>query len=576
MPVVQMPDGRVIQFPDGMAESEINKALAGEPIAPPATSTGGALPSVPRAVGAFGANVAGGALVGTGGLGSALGLLPDWLGHPSRLAASGASPEVQQSIASRASLPTMAGNAELARRAGLFDNPLFAPQSYPEELLQAGERGLGMSLAMGRPSFGTALATTAGAIGGEAAKPLGPVGEVAAGLVAGTGASGIVGLLNRWRTSPQAVARIAGELGPGVDNLQQAGTYAQQRAWQWMKNEMEPRISQAWERVDGQGGLIDPAATAVPLSDFESTLQKISSRGGSYSQLLAGFPADSAARRLLDRYQNQTPAGLGISPTWGEARQIRTQLGNALKDPGIPGSTTGKDLDNLYRAITGDLDATAGAVSPEAQAAFRDANEETSRLLNFRDKTLKRFVSDTSPQVGDPKPGVAANRLLTESKQDASDLQELRHYMPDVADRLAAAHLKTSDKWGDLNSEARAALVPDEASRVILDKVAANKPASAFHQALEHIATPLKLLGGGFAGEEVGHLLSQYGHALGYAMESPELGNNLRLLGAIAPFVYGRLHNALTNPGGLVLPGLGAVAGNQLTGQATPTGGATP
>lgn len=577
---IQTPDG-VIGFPDDMTDAEIEAALAGQASGPTSTPAVAPLPAFARLPLGGAASLAGGAMASLGLPGTGYEALPNWLAHPSRMDLHGLGlPEwlatpVPESKSGVKALPTFGQMQDASNSLGLTNNPALTPQSLGEELYQKTLAGTGSALpmlAMGAGTVPTLLAGTAGGLGsalGE--KAAGPIGGVVGGVAGGLGVGGVAGLLNRFATSPTAVRNIASRLGSS-ESLEQAGGHAQARAWQWMRQEAPRQIDALWAPVDGPGGYINPATTAVPLHDFEHTLQQLSSRGGSLDTVIQGLPAGSRIQQILRNYTNTPSGALGIAPTWEDVRALRTAIGRAKLDPGIPGSPVEEDLSNLYRAATGDLRAAAHGVAPEAGEAFDNANLETTRLLNFRDSTLKKLVSADTPVPGsDPLPGKAAASLLQEGQKDSTNLTALRRYLPDVADELAAAHIRTSSKWGKLSEESRAALVPSAPDRAVLDSVAEAAPKSKLEAALSHVGTPLTSLAGGALGEEVGHLMSQYGNTFGHFMDSPEMGTNLRLAGAAAPFIYSGLHKLLTNPSALRLPFIGALAGQATGGQPSGT-----
>ncbi len=486
--------------------------------------------------------------------------------------------------------PTMGQQAEAAGGLGLqtAGTPL-APQGYGEGLFRGGIKGTGAMLPMlaaGGPVLPLLASGFLGGVGGEALgdpRVGGPAGAVVGGFMGGNVAHGGSALLDMYRTGPGAVRRTAGGIpGTGMTrSFESAGDVAKNRAWEYMANEQPRRIDALWQPVDGPGGFINPATTGVPLHDFEHTLGQIAAEGGSLSNVVQHLPSGSRMQGIANNYGNTLSGSLGIVPTWQDVRQLRTAIGDAMKDPGIPGSKAEEHLQNLYRSVTSDLRASAHGVAPEAGAAFDTANEETTRLLDFRDKVLKRFVSADTPNLAkDPASGTAVQKLLKDSELNSGDLRMLRQEMPDVANHVAASMLKSDPtRWLKLNEASQAALIPDAATRELLSEAVTHIPKGGkMAQTIASALPFVKFEVGQGAGEILGHYLSQYGHALGTQFfESPGIGNTIRLAGGAAPFVYDRLRNALVNPGSLKLPVAGAVAGG--AGNAlgvVPTPGVSP
>ena len=426
-----------------------------------------------------------------------------------------------------------------ARSAGLIDNPALAPQSAIERFAQAGATGIGAAgpmLALGGPIVPTLMAGAGGGYGAEAGRELFPgstaapmVGSLLGGLPLGNVGSaaeqGINSLLHNYNPSgvlfdeaglpmrsaaltsaspatratlgPYApVAATQQDIGNAVEQqaaklgtsrtLQQAGSALQDSARTWITNILPAKENAAWAPVDA----VIPPATSTPLNNFMSILQQQTSKGGQLNAALA--PLEShLPKTMLDALQNKTPIGLGVPPTWEEARALRSAVGDALRDPSIAKGAAEQNLRQMYAGITTDLRGVAqgiDATNPQAgaTAAFDAANLESTRLHGFAENVLGKVIQSKNPQQVGITPENAANAMLAPAKKGGTMLGQLRNELPDAADELAAAHIRMkglsdptdpaspvsgafSSQWGAMSPEAKLALVPDPSMRQILD-----------------------------------------------------------------------------------------------------------
>ncbi len=199
---VSMPDGSVAEFPDGMAESEIEKILAQQTT--PQDTGAGRLPKMAgsAAVRGFG--------TGMGMLGDVGTLFDRYAVNPLLKAAFGDNPRTQRLIESNAAdrsefgMPTSQDFVKPLTRAGIVNRPELTPGLGPnpmlERYLDAGVAGVASAvptLPLGGGVLANLVSGGAGALAGQGAEDLLPgvpgagiAASMLGGLAAGTAVSG--------------------------------------------------------------------------------------------------------------------------------------------------------------------------------------------------------------------------------------------------------------------------------------------------------------------------------------------------------------------------------------------------
>lgn len=375
MPVVQMPDGSVVEFPDDMSAADINKVLAtqsttsAKPVAlnPPTGESVSAAPQQYEGPGRLplialkGAGAGAQAAVGLPGAafqaaGNALApYMPQ--GSVADAIGSGLS-TVRQAI-----FPTVAENYA---REPAVPNGLM-PQGQAELAAYGAGSGVGGALPLAAVGpAGAALPTLAagagGGLGGELARQAAPDstlaelgGSLAGGIGAGTvggmaqrGINALTGELNPTAatlqragvpleaaamttespltrmllTRPEELGSTTGHLGNSVNavadtlgtsaTFQQAGQHLQDAARDWVSTVMPQREAAAWAPVDAA----IPPTTGTPIPQLQSALEDINSKGG-------------RAQGLVEALGTRLPARLG------------EQLDALINTPRVAGTATG-------------------------------------------------------------------------------------------------------------------------------------------------------------------------------------------------------------------------------------------
>lgn len=433
---------------------------------------------------------------------------------------------------------------------GLAGAAWAQPQSGPERYLSEGVRGaaagLPFALLPGGPIAGRAAVAAgsgaAGALTEQAARDLGApapeafgtIGGVLAGgaLAAGlrTGEAGLgqmnprarelaeAGIppssaamtsesgLTRRLLAPampreavqadigQALEGIASGLAPaGSRTLRQGGEFAQARAMDWVNNVMPAKQALAWTPVDS----LVPATTPVPLTNFISALESITSRGGKLAPLdkllrpglperlkealLGGGPGEAeflstvrpprpvgATKGVINPPlgPGQIPSGelrainapgaVGPGPaTWQDASNLQATIGDALGNPRIINDIGEANVNRLYAALSQDRrDAVASlgtrraAVGPnnprglDALTAFDEANAESIRLHKVAETLNSKVIRSATGARETIDPEKAAESLLASARRGDTTLARLRSELPEVVDELAGLHLR--------------------------------------------------------------------------------------------------------------------------------------
>lgn len=279
-----------------------------------------------------------------------------------------------------------------------------------------------------------------------------------------------------------SVSKTADSMGSSI-TAQDAGKFAQDRAREWLSKTMPAKEAAAWSPVDSA----IPKTTPVVIGAFEHSLNDIVTKGGSLAPL-EKLLRPALPERLLKALDKHTLNSLGISPTWGDVRQLRSAVGDAMTNPKVSADIGEQNLKRLYASLTDDLRATAR--NQGAGDLFDRANAESTRLHSFADGPVAKLVSGKRPDaVADPKPEDAANTFIASGtlRRGGSDLAHLNSELPDVTKELASVKIRQiagiddpklvpakataqfAKQWESMSPEARTALFRDPAVAKRLD-----------------------------------------------------------------------------------------------------------
>ena len=167
-----------------------------------------------------------------------------------------------------------------------------------------------------------------------------------------------------------------------------------------------------------------------------------------------------------------TDQGMANAPQdWASAAELRSRLGDIMREPSLQNTVAGKMISDLYHAQSEDMrSALAGQPNAEgAVQAFDDYNRRSAELYRLKEGPVSRLISAGSANAIDPNPGKAVESLLNTGRVDGTDLSALRAIIPDGVNELGSAFLAQKKDWGALSPSAKLALAGDPDRAAALD-----------------------------------------------------------------------------------------------------------
>lgn len=442
----------------------------------------------------------------------------------------------------------LGAESQLGLLPGAELNPGAGP--YPEAEKLGTAAGIGLvsaipSILAGAPPIQTATAGGLGGLAGEVASealPGNPLAPPLAGLAAGIGTSVAASAL-----ASTNLRSIASSLGSS-STVQQAGEAMQQSARSWLSSTLPSKLAAAWAPVDAA----IPPATVTPLTNFSSALSGITRSAGTLQPLVDALTSTGPKR--LEQILNNLPS---TQTTWGDVKQLRSAVGDAMANPQTVKDIPQTNLAHLYAALTQDMQQTAASVG--ASDVFNAANAESTRLYNLAEGPVAKVVSGPKADLAnDPAPEAVASRFLSGGKRGATDLAALRTEIPSAVDELAAAHLtSTPQNWAKLAPEAQAALIPDKAVRDRVSSLVATTAGTPVNLADQHL---LSSLVGGEIMAPIGEHLLNYAYPGLMSNDLVQAGG--LAAGALAPVLARNAARIWENPASLRTPLVGTMAGS--------------
>ena len=522
MPNVQMPDGNVVQFPDGMSESDINQALSGwgpdKDMAPtPAAAPPTGLNRLGQMVGEDLATGAENLLGLPGTVANALNLTPPkgW-GKPmsgSDIAkATGLGRSQRPDLVSQGwenyldagveALPTAAiialtGGGALPALALTEPSAMMAEyvhQKWPDSkwgpvaaglVTSLGAQGIVSKLAeasansaalerfnesdraleSARSAKALALSPKNGAPATAAA-----IKDASQENLASTVQSANADVAAAGQQSQQEIESTAASLGKATD-LQEAGANAQPKARNWFSNIYPAKMKAVTDPLD----IAFPKTAPADATNYQTAIDAMTSNAEAGSlKGQADLLSPNLAKQLKDELDSSgdmqdLTGGPAPSLTAGNLRAVRTKLGQAMADPTLIKGASQSQIATLYRAISQDLGASAAKVGPDASKAWSAFNNESTRLHEFAAGPLSKLITTVNKGKETIDPEVAANNFLPQAKIGGTELQSIRDEIPGAVDELAAGYIRQGH-WGDLSEKAKAALIPDPTKRAALEQ----------------------------------------------------------------------------------------------------------
>lgn len=543
--VVQGPDGKVIQFPEGMSEADVSAAMGqvyggAPPKAEPQPSAG------PSSAGYILGKLATGAL-NTGAMLTR--------GNPAEAGLTPGTSETNK---------LLAGLGPAASNQAVFGTP--TPQAPNAASRYAGSVAETIG---GNPLLVAAFpgATIASGLGGQVGEDIaGAPGRLAGGLLGGV-AGGLLTAGAKALSGVNSLNKIASGLGTST-TLQQAGTQIQKGAQQWLDEVFPGAEKAAWGPVDAamhkgviggaeggvgaEGGIpMAPSAPGGPPTRIDNFVEALH---GVLANSAAGplAPAMGAAQprvlgQMAQKLQqtNIIPSDLLGKPTipsWDNVRAFSSWLGGQIKNPKSDLSSLGdSNLKTLYSALM--QDQRAAAANAGAAPAFDNALATSESLRGMREQIAGLVEPGIAPED-------AATLALAKSTKGGSRLDALRQQLPDATNELAAQVVRNPQAWAKLAPEAKQALVPDPVVHSAVEAAAqkAAVPTPSLHSLGREMI-------GGSAGASLGVLLHPFASATG--LSELQTGGAGELAGMLAPYAFGAGKQVFQRPSMLIPPAVG-------------------
>lgn len=248
------------------------------------------------------------------------------------------------------------------------------------------------------------------------------------------------------RQTEQAVQRLAGDLGE-ASSVPQAGQKLQAAGANFEKAGAAPETMTSQEIIAAPtrassveqkaGALYDRVAEMVPKET------QVDATG-----------ALEALRRAQSRYDNPALGATQADPTltkwakiieesggklsWNDARQLRTDVGVALRKPMVNNPIDKGQLKQLYGGLTEDLKAGAlQAGGPRALQSFERADQYYGAAMGRMDRAFGNILRVDNPEAAYQQIITAAQ--ANGSRADLGKLYALKRSMP-------------ADEWGDISA----------------------------------------------------------------------------------------------------------------------------
>lgn len=187
------------------------------------------------------------------------------------------------------------------------------------------------------------------------------------------------------------------------------------------------------------------------------------------------------------------PVPVGGRLSWQDMQRFRSAIGEMVGEARFSDDTTKKQLQRLYAALSGDMEATARAQGPKAYQAFRRANAYWRARERRIDDVLTPILGDANNK-GEQAVFEAIERLANKKGGDALKLGQAMRSMPadeaatvraTIIDRLGRANPSAQDpngtlfspetfltQWNRMSPRAKAVLFHDPKLRAGLDDLA--------------------------------------------------------------------------------------------------------
>ena len=280
---------------------------------------------------------------------------------------------------------------------------------------------------------------------------------------------------------------VASSLGQ-ADTVQRGGEALQDAARSWKKTDFPTELKDA-ENQMYKGAVNIPEDALGNLNQFESSLKNSFYKAGELEPIAQRLR--SRMPEGLENAINQIKKERGIAPdqpleaTLDDMRKLRSVLGDAMTSPKLTEGVDAGKMNELYRALSGDMEgAISKASGPEGLAQFKKFNEEARRLYGIASGPVSDVISTTDKAGETIAPGDAVSATLKGSDKDGTRLAQLSSEptLKKGLNEVAASQLRTGKGPGvtqgdpdkfftTLAPESKTALFGDETAGKLQDAI---------------------------------------------------------------------------------------------------------
>lgn len=247
---------------------------------------------------------------------------------------------------------------------------------------------------------------------------------------------------------------VASTLGQS-HTMEEAGGKLQDAARSWKKTEFPQKLKDAEHNMyyNPDGSVAIPEDAIGDLSNFNSSLKNSFYKAGELE------PAAQQLRsRMPERLQNALdeiaksqglPPGSVPKATLGDMKKLRSILGDAMTSPKLTEGVNAGQMNELYRALSGDMEgAITNAAGPAGVARFKQFNEEAKRLYHLASGPVSDLISTVDKTGETITPAQAIKNMgLTDGEKLAQLGSEPT--LKNGLNEVAAANLRKGTELGD-------------------------------------------------------------------------------------------------------------------------------
>ncbi len=244
------------------------------------------------------------------------------------------------------------------------------------------------------------------------------------------GSEGAVGsarsdLLSSWQ---DRLHEVANGLGSATTPTQ-AGTALQGAARTWLDG-FKTNTGTLWNNFRA----IVPPQTQIPVSNFRTTLDSVLQDFGGADNLAKALQPGMASKL---KEALSADLGTGNSLPWQAVQATRSRLGEMLENAQPVEDMAHSAIKRLYGSLSGDMQAGAAAVSPDASRAFNAANAATAAGHDLLENHLNPILKATNPED-------ATRFAMAQAQSGGSRLGAITFNLPGAAGELGSYALRNA------------------------------------------------------------------------------------------------------------------------------------